>query len=331
VIEPLARRAHELAGQGHSPAARAMGAQALARLAELLLRDAAGELQGVHRLAIVGDGALLLVPFAALPLAAGDDARPLLVDHEVVHLPSLTALRLLREVRQGRQLPPGTLAVVGAPVFRPSDTSPGSPAGNEREEEALEGLGPLPHARQEAEAILALVPASARLGLLGPEALVGRVLRGELARYRILHFPTHALVNAENPNLSGLVLMRRAAGGRLVPSVLWAHQIHHLDLRADLVVLSACRTRLGPELRGEGLTGLPNALFHAGASRLVVTLWGVSDAATAELMTRFYRALLRDRLPPAAALRRAQLSFLRDAQRSPVFYWGGFQLLGDWR
>jgi CHAT domain-containing protein len=107
--------------------------------------------------------------------------------------------------------------------------------------------------------------------------------------------------------------------------------IYHLDLAADLVVLSGCETALGREIRGEGLVGLVRGFLYAGSRRVAASLWRIEDRATAELMARFYRAMLRGGEPPAAALRHAQLALLRQRRwRQPAF-WAGFVVQGDWR
>jgi CHAT domain-containing protein len=157
------------------------------------------------------------------------------------------------------------------------------------------------------------------------------VLSGALARYRIVHFATHGILDTAHPELSGLALSGVDRQGRPVAGFLGAHEIYRLRLPADVVVLSGCETALGREIRGEGLVGLTRAFLHAGARRVVVSLWPVQDQATAELMRRFYLGMLHRHLPPAAALRAAQAG-LRDepAWRDPYF-WAGFVLQGDWR
>jgi hypothetical protein len=109
------------------------------------------------------------------------------------------------------------------------------------------------------------------------------------------------------------------------------HDIYNLRLDADLVVLSACQTALGKEIKGEGLVGLTRAFMYAGAPRVVASLWEVSDAATAELMKRFYQGVLDRALQPAAALRAAQLEISKDPRWSAPYYWAGFVLQGDWK
>ena len=109
------------------------------------------------------------------------------------------------------------------------------------------------------------------------------------------------------------------------------HDIYNLRLNADLVVLSGCRTALGKEVRGEGLIGLTRGFQYAGAPRVMASLWRVEDLATASLMARFYRGLWVDRLPPAAALRQAQLWVRQQRRWRDPYFWAAFILEGDWR
>jgi CHAT domain-containing protein len=102
-------------------------------------------------------------------------------------------------------------------------------------------------------------------------------------------------------------------------------------LPAELVVLSGCQTGLGKEVKGEGLVGLTRGFMYAGAARVVASLWQVNDAATAELMKRFYSRMLKDGMRPAAALRTAQIEMWRKPQWQSPFYWAGFALQGEWK
>jgi CHAT domain-containing protein len=107
--------------------------------------------------------------------------------------------------------------------------------------------------------------------------------------------------------------------------------VYNLRLRADLVTLSGCQTALGRDIRGEGLVGLTRGFMYAGAEAVVASLWQVDDESTAELMKRFYRAMLKENLRPANALRAAQLDMSRNRRWSDPFYWAGFVLQGEWR
>ena len=113
---------------------------------------------------------------------------------------------------------------------------------------------------------------------------------------------------------------------------LLAPEIYNLKLPAtDLVVLSACQTGLGKEVRGEGVVGLTRGFMYAGAPRVVVSLWNVSDRATADLMKSFYQGMLAKGLRPAAALRSAQIEMLKQRQWRAPYYWAAFGLQGEWR
>lgn len=146
-----------------------------------------------------------------------------------------------------------------------------------------------------------------------------------------MHFATHSLLNNQHPELSGIVLSLVDEQGQSQDGFLRLYEVYNLKLAADLVVLSACQTALGKEIKGEGLVGLTRGFMYAGAPRVVASLWKVSDKATAELMQRFYQKMLKDRLRPAAALRAAQVSMLKEKQWAAAYYWAGFVLQGEWK
>ncbi|GAB1537922.1 hypothetical protein NUACC21_05770 [Scytonema sp. NUACC21] len=97
-----------------------------------------------------------------------------------------------------------------------------------------------------------------------------------------------------------------------------------------LVVLSACRTGVGKEVKGEGIVGLTRGLMYAGAKRVVMSLWSVEDEATAVLMAKFYQKLLKQGEPSAKALRAAQLEMWQHKQWQEPYYWAAFILQGEW-
>jgi CHAT domain-containing protein len=156
-------------------------------------------------------------------------------------------------------------------------------------------------------------------------------LKSAIGPYRIVHFATHSILNNEHPELSGIVLSLVNTRGQTQDGFLRVHGICSLKLSAQLVVLSACQTALGKDVKGEGLIGLTRAFMYAGAPRIVSSLWEVDSTATAELMTRFYNKMLKDKLAPAAALREAQISMLNETQWKSPYYWAAFALQGDWR
>jgi CHAT domain-containing protein len=145
----------------------------------------------------------------------------------------------------------------------------------------------------------------------------------------MVHFATHALVNPSHPYLSGLLLSLVDEHGKQMDGFLSLNQIYNLNLMADLVVLSACQTATGKEVKGEGIIGLTRGFMYAGAPRVVASLWKVDDAATAEMVKLFYRAMLKQRLRPAAALQAAQIEISKHKLWSSPYYWAAFVLQGE--
>jgi CHAT domain-containing protein/Tfp pilus assembly protein PilF len=328
-IEAAARRVHRGMTESHRQTGEAAARLAAARLSRMVLQPVA-DLLDRPRLAVVAHGALQAVPFAALPFPDGTD-RPLIADHEIVSLPSVSVLAALRSELAGRRPAQGLVAVVADPVLGTDD-------------ERLQQVRPavsanarplplprLPYAGQEARNILSLAGSSRVLAASGFAANRELVQSGRLKGYRILHFATHGLFDDLHPELSALALSAFDPAGRPIDGQLRAYEISGLDLRADLVVLSACRTALGREVSGEGMVGLTQGFLHAGAARLLVSLWDVDDRSTEELMKRFYAGLLRQGLPPAQALRRAQISLWNEPRWHAPYHWAGFVLLGEWR
>lgn len=349
-LETAARRFYELLGAGKASADRERAARTLS---DMVLAPVADRL-GDKRLAIVADGALHYVPFAALPEPRPNGAngidQPLIVHHEVVSLPSASTLAVLR--REPRVPAEKLVAVVADPVFdagdvrvrRKTQTSPVSTAvpsehiSIQRSFETVDAgqsSWPLPRllgTRREARAILALAPSRARREALDFEASRQTAISGALGGFQVVHFATHALINNQYPELSGLVLSLVDADGRAQDGFLRLNDIYNLRLPAELVVLSACRTGVGKEMRGEGLVGLTRGFMYAGAPRVITSLWQVDDAGTSELMSRFYRALLAGNgVSPAAALRQAQIEMWRHTDWQSPYYWAAFALQGEWQ
>jgi CHAT domain-containing protein len=189
----------------------------------------------------------------------------------------------------------------------------------------------LPGTRQEAEQIVAMVPTSERRLALDFAASRETVTSAELSQYRYVHLSTHGLLNSVHPELSGLVFSLVNERGEPQDGFLRAHEIFNLKLSPEVVVLSACQTGMGTNIRGEGLVSLTRGFMYAGAPRVVVSLWGVSDLGTTELMVRFYHGMLKEGMRPAAALRAAQVSLMNDKRWASPYYWAPFTLQGEWR
>jgi CHAT domain-containing protein len=185
--------------------------------------------------------------------------------------------------------------------------------------------------RREARSILALAGRRPVLPLLDFKASRANLTSEQLGHYRIVHLATHALLNNERPELSGLVLSLVNEKGEPQSGFLRMNETYNLKLQADLVVLSACQTALGREIRGEGLVGITRGFMYAGAPRVVASLWKVDDEATAQLMKHFYERMLKRRMVPSAALRSAQSYMSKQKRWQSPFYWGGFVLQGEYR
>ena len=265
-----------------------------------------------------------------------------------------SAIAIQRAELAGRRLAPKMLAVIADPVFDRKDVrfNTGATEGSDKElaqavgfdnQRTVEHLAEksddkagtilgrlviprLPFTRQEATQLLALTPKTSSFQAMDFQANRETVLKGDLAQYRYVHFATHGLLDSERPGLSSLVLSMVDAQGKPQDGFLRANDIYNLKLPAELVVLSACQTGLGKEIKGEGLVGLTRGFMYAGAARVVVSLWSVNDKATAELMTRFYEKMLTSGARPAAALRAAQVEMWSQKQWQSPYYWAAFTL-----
>jgi len=157
----------------------------------------------------------------------------------------------------------------------------------------------------------------------------GVIKSGAERPFKILHFATHGFIDDRVPALSGLLLAPGAAPNG-DDGYLRLNEIFNLKMDADLVVLSACETALGKEVRGEGMVGLTRAFFYAGARSVIASLWMVSDQSTALLMEDFHAHYLRGD-GVAAALRRAKLGLLKgkDPRHRHPFFWAPFVVMGS--
>jgi CHAT domain-containing protein len=315
-------------------------------LSRLLLGPVADQIdRDRKRLAIVAEGALQFIPFAALPLPGDSGGAPLVSRHEVVMLPSATTLAVLRQESSGRGSPERRVAVLADPVFDRSDSRVWTRGRAARDEPAfaksdslvrsmhdsgLQRLERLTGTRREAEQIAALAGRRSSLEALDFQASRSTALGPEVASARIIHFASHGLLNARHPELSGIVLSLVNKQGRPIDGFLQTRDVYKMRLSADLVVLSACQTALGKDVRGEGLLGLSRGFMYAGVPKIVASLWRVPDRATAELMKCFYRGILVEGLRPAAALRAAQNTLRRQRLWSSPYSWAAFTLQGDW-
>jgi CHAT domain-containing protein/predicted negative regulator of RcsB-dependent stress response len=359
-IEALAQRFYQQTGKQNLPQRRGIGVEprtdtvdVTSQLSQMLLSPVAGQL-GQKRLLIVSDGALQFLPFAALPapdtIGNGNTPVPLIVKHEIVNLPSASTLAVIRQDTSGRKPAPKAVAVLADPVFSADDerlktsaaTQPTVPlqsatptdvdtlALTRAAFEMSATFDRLPYTRTEADTILKLAPTAEAIQALDFAANFATATNPQLSQYRIVHFATHGILDSVNPELSGVVLSLVDDKGKTQNGFLRLRHIFNLNLPAELVVLSACETGLGEDVKGEGLVGLTRGFMYAGAPRVLVSLWSVNDKGTSELMSRFYKKMLQEGQKPAAALRAAQIEMLQTPQWKDPYYWAAFTLQGEW-
>lgn len=313
---------------GHSPLANEDSAtqKGLEELSKILLEPIANRLR-TKRVVIIASGVLQFVPFAALPDPRSQ--RRLIFDHELLVLPSATTLLALRNQRQARKEPSKLLAIVADPIYSASDAR--FPDEQRKGLRSEAGFPRLVSSLWEARRIVSHAASDQSKVLMNFEANRKAVVNASLSEYRFLHFAAHAIIDGEQPQLSGLVLSTIDQRGNPQDGFLRSNAIFKLNLAADLVVLSACRTGLGKDLKGEGMINLTRAFMYAGSQRVLVSLWDVEDTATSQLMVRFYDALLgSEKLSPAAALQKAQIEMSQDPRWRSPYYWAPFVLQGEW-
>lgn len=325
---------------------------ALRELSQMVLAPVASELKR-RRVIVVADGALNYVPFQVLP-SPTDGGAPLVADCEVINAPSATILADLRREASRRSPVPKVLAAFGNPVLASSyalhadrGDDGGEPvAATELEEGRLmsalrdtrvdgdssdpSALRPLFYARRELANLRDVASDEETFVATDFAATRERLLGEDLTQYAILHFATHGLLDTKHPESSGLVLSTVGRDGRALNGFVGLRDIYSIRAPVDLVVLSACQTALGKDVRGEGLVGLTRGFMYAGASGVVASLWKVEDKATAELMKQFYANMLEKGMPPGAALREAQNSIRRNPRWSSPYYWAAFTLQGEY-
>jgi len=322
-------------------------AKAARELSQMILLPVAAELNK-RRIIVVADGILNYIPLQALPMPSANSEQ-MVAAHEVINAPSASVLEQLRQDSAERQPSERVLAAFGDPVFASNYAQRKDPnanaevvAQNQVWQHALRDIEikgdvldrstiqPLFYAKREL-ANLRDVAGSATLVATGFDASRESLESANLTKYAILHFATHGILDPKHPENSGLFLSMVDREGKAQNGFLSLQDIYALHAPVELVVLSACRTGLGKEVRGEGLIGLTRGFMYAGASSVVASLWKVDDEATAELMKRFYANMLQRAMTPASALRAAQNSIRQEPQWRAPYYWAAFTFQGDYR
>ncbi|MBV8914758.1 MAG: CHAT domain-containing protein [Acetobacteraceae bacterium] len=317
-------------------------------LYQALLGAVAPLLDDASHVILVADGALQSLPLGVLvtappnPVTEPADYRAVpwfARAHAVTVLPSVSSLRALRRFAHASTaahpfLGIGDPAVGSRRDCRASLTLASAFRGGDADVASLRELCPLPEAREELRALARAEGASAEDDVyVGERATMQRVRSLKLSDYRVIAFATHGLVAGEIPNLAepALVLTPPASPGPGNDGLLRASEVAQLDLNADWVILSGCNTAAGNAPGAEGLSGLAQAFFYAGARSLLVSHWPVLSEAAEELTVTMLGALRDDpALGRAEALRRAEMDMLdhRDPALASPAAWAAFSQIG---
>ena len=255
---------------------------------------------------------LFLVPFPALQDANG---KYLIEQHTILTAPAIQVLDLTQQQKiKVQQANSKELVIVGNPTMPKVPPKIGEPP---------QQLASLPSAEKEAKAIATILKAKA---ITGNKAKKSAILP-LLPKARIIHLATHGLLDDFiGLGVPGAIALAPSGNGELNDGLLTANEILDLKLNAELVVLSACDTGRG-RITGDGVIGLSRSLIAAGTPSVIVSLWSVPDAPTAELMTEFYRNWLERKLDKAQALRQAMLKTMKNHPNPKD--WAAFTLIGE--
>jgi CHAT domain-containing protein len=303
--------------------------------AERIAREIAFPLESydydpIDSLIIIPDGILHYLPFEALRTYSTAHRSYFIEKYQISYCPSALSLSLLKE-RPGDSPRTKDLLAIGAPRYN-MKVAPQKNIGRAiddvwREIYSNEGFSfsPLPYSKEEVQDIAMHFPVSKRDILLEDKATEAAVKNLPLKNYRIIHFACHGLLDEKVPFRSALVLSPDE--GEAEDGFLQVREIYNLNMRADLVVLSACQTGSGALERTEGLLGLPRTFFYAGAHSVLSSLWPVNDKVAASFMKVFYHYLIQGQ-SRSGALRLAKLKMLQTGYSHPS-YWAGYVLQGD--
>ena len=382
---PRGKEIEKIAKEFHSGlASRNLSIDSAEKLSKIILAPVKDKL-AKKRLVVVADGILQQIPFAALadpnnsknstsnqtsdecrdvtcnlsrgginteptPNKPGVDInntnyQPLMLNHEIVNLPSASTIAIQREKVAKRKIAPKKIAILADPVYSYNDKQIKGREETRSTEFELERSalqrsakslnrklwGRIPDTATEAKAILKLVPNNSSLSAFRFDANYNLATSQNLNQYQIIHFATHGFVNPEQPELSGIVLSLFNKVGEQIPGYLRLADLFEQDYPAELIVLSACETGLGKNVSGEGLVGLTRGLMYAGASRVALSLWVVSDEGTSVLMQEFYKQMLQENKNPTQALRAAQRKLWANSDWRNPYYWAAFTLQGEWK
>lgn len=301
-------------------------------------------LKGKNRIIVIGDDLLHTVAWSALTAPDSKTSQgsylPLVAHYEFISLPSASLLLALNNTIDFRKTKPNVL-ILADPVFSTLDeryqnntkinhSNKNLVNASDDRELANTNLPRLKNTALEAKQIKTLLGKQSKV-ITDFEANLETLLQQNLSQYNIVHLATHSYVDLRNPEYCGVVLsLINEQGQETERAVLGLEQIQLLPLQqGSLVVLSSCDTNSGKLIAGEGLVGLSQAFFSAGANQVISSLWKVADKSTARLMATTYSNIIKQKLSPSTALHTAQASFWQ--QRIHPYFWASFTFQGNWK
>lgn len=309
-------------------------------LSNYLFGKAAEKLKD-KRLIIATDGKLRYFPVSALPFPNSDDEQinePILLSNEVIYEPSATTLSLLTKKSKTVEIPEKDLLIFADAVYSAKDERIISDrsdltrsSSNIDDEQKTSFLERLPATEQEAASIVKTFGSSDTKLFSGFSATRENFFETKLSDYKVLHFATHGTLNENQPEFSGLVFSQFGENGKRKKGIVRLQDIYGLNLAADLIVLSACDTGIGKDIKGEGLISLTDGFLQSGAKTVVSSRWKVSDKATLELMKNFYEIMEAENIPPSQALQKAKIKLRENSAFASPYHWAAFTIQGDYQ
>lgn len=287
---------------------------------------------------VIADAALNYVPFAALRENRDDGPRYVVAAHDVASAPAAWLLLAPppRSEPSRAALPDrhARILLVSDPVYERSD--PRLPP-----EESPRAAGDLPTpSRRDRERRYQRIPGTAREAagiraqftagdvdsFTGFDASRDRLLQLDWSQYRFIHIASHGHVDAQMPQLSALMLSAYDRRAEPIEAALRSADVSSLNLAADVAVFSGCDTALGKEVLNEGMVGIAYVALARGAGAVVSSLWQVPDETGSDLMTDFYRHMLRDSMSPVTALSASMRSVLKRNPSADPALWAAFHV-----
>ena len=310
------------------PSKEVEGSKAGRRIFEELLAPLElGKERGLDNLIIIPDGILHFLPFETLRLDGPEGNWPYLIDQYCIsYAPSASILMFLENLKVDQASYQGILSF-GNPFYGTASPFPaiipGEASGSF--EYAGQVFSSLPHSEEEVNTAASFFSKGFRYVFTGSEARESTIRKFSRQRFQIFHFAGHGFVDELMPSRSALLFSQTQDPED--DGILLARELHDLQLKANLVILSACETAMGTLEQTEGVLGLTRIFFYAGARSVLSTLWAIGDRSTVDFMKVFYQYLSTG-ISKAQALRQAKIKMKRSAYPHP-YYWSQFVLSGE--